>query len=151
MRTAPRAVSTNGSCSSFYPSTVLLRSLTSSVSPLLVRPRKAVTTASRQRTKYAKQRTLRDLHPDCAPKQEHFRRKVVHFFEKLLCFRRKAVEFFFCLRPIPIPNAPPSCAPLAILNRKKRACRCFSGTKRGKNTTGKRFFGAKICSFEFSS
>ena len=150
MRTAPRAVSSNGSCSSFYPGTVLLRSLASSVFPLIVRPCKAVTKASRQRTKYAKQRTSRHLHPDCTPKQGDFRHKVVHFFQKLLCFRRKAVEFF-CLRPIPIPNAPPACAPPAILNRKKCACRCFSGTKRGKNTTEKRFFGAKICSFEFSS
>lgn len=94
MRTAPRAVSSNGSCSSFYPATVLLRSLASSVFPLIVRPCKAVTKASRQRRKYAKKRTSRHLHPDCAPKQERFRHKVVHFFQKLLCFRRKAVEFF---------------------------------------------------------
>ena len=94
MRTAPRAVSTNGSCSSFYPGTVLLRSLASSVFPLIVRPCKAVTKTSRQRTKYAKQRTSRHLHPDCTPKQGDFRHKVVHFSQKLLYFRRKAVEFF---------------------------------------------------------
>ena len=149
MRTAPRAVSTNGSCSSFYPTTVLLRSLASSVFPLIVRPCKVVTKTSRLRTKYAKQRTSRHLHPDCTPKQGHFRHKVVHFFQKLLCFRRKAVEFFLPSAH-PHPERPPSCAHPAILNRKKRACRHFLGTKRGKNTTGKRFFGAKICSFEFS-
>ena len=102
MRTAPRAVSTNGSCSSFYPATVLLRSLASSVFPLIVRPRKVVTKTSRQHTKYAKQRTSRHLHPDCVPKQERFRHKVVHFFQKLLCFRRKAVEFFFAFGLSPI-------------------------------------------------
>ena len=94
MRTAPRAVSSNGNCSSFYPATALLRCLASSVFPLIVRPRKADTKASPQRTKYAKQRASRHLHPDCASKQGHFRHKVVHFFQKLLCFRRKAVEFF---------------------------------------------------------
>lgn len=94
MRTAPRAVSSNGNCSSFYPAIVLLRCLASSLFPLIVRPRKADTRASRQRTKDSKQRTSPHLLPYCAPKQGHFRHKVVHFSQKLLCFRRKAVEFF---------------------------------------------------------
>ena len=88
--------------------------------------------------------------PTVSQNKSVFATKSCTFFKNSSAFGVKQWSFFR-LRPIPIPNTPPSCACPAILNRKKRVCRCFSGTKRGKNTTGKRFFGAKICSFEFSS